>query len=413
MIKDYLAVPVYHAATKDFSKLLDPSKPTIQLIFHDFWKDFLLDPQVIKNGVRPVVIKEVNKMISCGTLDAGFEVFECPNCHQSSIICYTCKSRFCNSCGVRYAQARAASISKSALDVPHRHVVFTIDSRLRSFFQKDRILLNALFDAAQDTLMYTFAKMVSKKKKLVPGFILTLHTFGRDLKWNPHIHCLLTEGGIDVDDNYIPISYINYEVLRKSFMKQLLDKMKEFYSNDPVNLRIIKSLIDQLYTEDSNGFYIHAPKMKTKNGKDATINYIIRYTGRPAMAQSRIISYDYSKKMVHYYYEDHKTNERIDVEENVIDFMKKLVIHIPEKQFKMIRYYGIYATCDHKRKPKVKQMLSKAIKRCREFLNYRRSLIDTFNTDPLLCSCGHIMEFVDYWVPPSIRDEEKYYVPTQ
>ena len=65
------------------------------------------------------------------------------------------------------------------------------------------------------------------------------------------------------------------------------------------------------------------------------------------MAASRILSYDYHKKSIHYYYEDHKTEKRIEVKESVIDFMKKLVTHIPESQFKMIRYYGLYATCNH------------------------------------------------------------------
>lgn len=56
------------------------------------------------------------------------------------------------------------------------------------------------------------------------------------------------------------------------------------------------------------------------------------------------------KKWIHYYYEDHKTNERIEVKESIIDFMKKIIQHIPETQFKMIRYYGLYATCEHTHK---------------------------------------------------------------
>ena len=110
------------------------------------------------------------------------------------------------------------------------------------------------------------------------------------------------------------------------------------------------------------------------------------------MAERRIIDFDEETKIIHYYYEDHKTEERIEVKEQVIEFMKKLVQHIPEPQFKMIRYCGLYAICNHNHKNAVKKEFS-----------YRRELIETFDTDPLLCSCGTYMEYIDSWGPPSRR----------
>lgn len=92
---------------------------------------FLADPIVLKNGVRPVVLKEVERMMCCGTTDSGFEIFACPHCHKTHIICYSCKSRFCNSCGIKFAKQRAETISNMTLNVSHRHVVFTMDERLR------------------------------------------------------------------------------------------------------------------------------------------------------------------------------------------------------------------------------------------------------------------------------------------
>ena len=77
------------------------------------------------------------------------------------------------------------------------------------------------------------------------------------------------------------------------------------------------------------------------------------------MTQSRIISYNPKTKKIKYYYKDHKTEERTEVEEHVFLFMKKLIVHIPDEQFKMIRYYGIYATCAHSHKHKIKVLLVK------------------------------------------------------
>ena len=113
-------------------------------------------------------------------------------------------------------------------------------------------------------------------------------------------------------------------------MKQFLDHMKEFYQDNPAILKPLKSLIPTLYREKKAGFYVNALKMKGKRGKDAVINYIIRYTGRPVMASSRILRLDHDQKRIRYYYEDHKTEERVEVEENILDFMKKCITHIPE-----------------------------------------------------------------------------------
>lgn len=396
----------YKIATKAYShsnklNYYDPKKPSLQKIFFDCWDDFVKeDPQFMHNGMRDVTKHEVRKMMGCGTIDAGFEIYECPNCHSSNVICYTCKSRFCPSCGVRYAKERALSISKNALDVQYRHLVFTIDEKLRTFFLYDRDMLSILFHAVNETLTYVFNKLNGKNDTFTPGVIMVLHTFGRALNWNPHIHCLVTEGGMNKKHIYKQINYINYESLRKSFMRSLLYGMRDHYEKDSKEYKDFKKLITQLYREHNNGFYVYAPPMKNKKGKDAIINYILRYTGRPVMAESRIIDYDKENKRIRYYYEDHKTEERIEVEEHVYLFIKKLLLHIPETQFKMIRYYGIYATCNHSHKDKIKALLPRSGKP-KERVYYRQDLIDTFGIDPFLCDCGHYMEFIDYYVPNS------------
>ena len=127
MLTDNLAGPLSLVATHSFTKMHDPKKLTIQRIFISYWEDFLNDPEIVRRGLRPVVKKEVLKMMSCGTLDSGFEIYECPNCQKSHIICYTCKNRFCNSCGIRYTKLRVQNISTSIHNISHRHAIFSID----------------------------------------------------------------------------------------------------------------------------------------------------------------------------------------------------------------------------------------------------------------------------------------------
>ena len=404
MICESWARPLYNIASRAYTRLehiYDPKKPSIQQIFTENWEDFLSDPEVLRKGLRPIVVQEVQKMMDCGTLAAGYEIYECPNCHRSHIICYTCKSRFCPSCSVKYAKQRAANVSSHTLDVDHRHIVFTIDDRLRQWFKEDRHMLNFLFDSAWKTIMYSFKKNCRKDDTFTPGVMITLHTFGRSLIWNPHVHCLVTEGGMNKKHIYKHISYINYEVLRKSFMRTLIKEMREYIATaHPEKLKDFKMLASQMYSEHENGFYVNAPKMKEKRGKDAVVSYIVRYTCRPVMASSRITEYDWKNGTVTYWYEDHKTNDHITVKEPVFTFMKKLIQHIPEAQFKMIRYYGIYATCAHHHKKKVKTLILEHGHHWADApKHYRRDLIDTYGVDPLKCECGSYMVYIDNYIP--------------
>lgn len=155
-IADNAAAPIAKYASKAFVNRFDPNKPTLQRIFHENWKSFLDALKTVNISFPQYVFDEVERMIACGTLDMGFEVYECPNCHRHHIICYTCKSRFCTSCGTKMTKARAIRIAKSTLDVQHRHMVFTIDERLRKYFYFHKDWLHFLFDAASEAIIYTF-----------------------------------------------------------------------------------------------------------------------------------------------------------------------------------------------------------------------------------------------------------------
>jgi len=156
-------------------------KYTIKEIFQDNWDDFVLEMERVCKSIRPTIMEEVAKIIGCQDPDNGFALYSCPNCNAQKRVPFTCKSRFCNTCGAKYSKDRALAMSKTLLRAPHRHVVFTIPEELRPYFAQDRSLLNILFEAAAETIEYRFY-VTNKSEKYIPGMISTLHTFGRDLK---------------------------------------------------------------------------------------------------------------------------------------------------------------------------------------------------------------------------------------
>lgn len=358
---------------------------TIKEILSNHWDEFLS----LGYNLRPSIIKNVEKVINCGDPSFGHALYFCDHCGKIKYVPFRCKSRFCNTCGANYVAERAKNISFKLIQCKHRHLVFTIPAELRNFFRRDRSLLNILFEASSKTILAWFLKL-NKSEHFIPGFISTLHTFGRDLKWNPHIHMILTEGASGNHTIWRNIRHIPFEMLRRRWQATLLHLLHQklgssFYS--------IKSKLFDIYNK---GFYVYA-KNEKESLVDDSIKYIIRYTGKPAMAQSRILNYDGSN--VTFYYQRHEDNKRIVETLNVIDFIKRLIIHIPDEQFKMVRYYGLYAK-KYKHSSKIFLMISLSKKKfLRRNNKWRNRILLAFKVDPLRCSCSHTMKLLDIFIP--------------
>lgn len=223
-------------------------------------------------------------------------------------------------------------MSFKIINVQHRHCVFTIAEELRPYFLKNRYLLNCLFSAVNSVLHQMFYKD-NKSESFTPGFICVLHTFGRDLKWNPHIHCLISEGGLGNSGLWRNKTHFNYRFMRDSFQTALLKELEKHLDS---TFRKVKSSI---YKNHKNGFYVYAKPNKCKPG--SVIKYIGRYLGRPVIATSRIDDYD--GENVTFHYKRHEDEALVIETIPALEFIERLIRHIPEKHFKMIRYYGLYA----------------------------------------------------------------------
>lgn len=147
-----------------------------------------------------------------------------------------------------------------------------------------------------------------------------------------------------------------------------------------------------LYKHCPNGFYVYAKPTLTNN--QDVLKYIGRYLGRPVIASSRIDNYD--GENVTFHYNRHEDNKLITETVSAVDFIKKLIIHIPEKHFKLIRYYGIYAK-HHKHENSLRLFILKEKRRFHILRNsWRTSVSLSFHFDPLLCKCGHKMTFFQF-----------------
>lgn len=359
----------------------------IPTIFEDNWNNFYNTNKDLVDKYRPNAPTEVSKIIDCMNKDLGCTVYKCPDCNDYIFVGNTCKSRLCTSCGYKYKLERVENILSTAYNCNHRQIVFTIPKEFRKFlfFPFDRI--DILFDAVNLTLnsiLNTSYKKTNKKKrkkkyiskqKYYPGFFAFLHTFGRDLKWNPHIHVLIAEMKIS-DIDIKKWDYFDFNALSKRFQKIITDLMLKHFSD------FSKEDARKAYLNHPNGFYVYAEKKEFKSLKEG-IEYVTRYCGRCPISENRIIKYENNN--VTFCYNAHEDDSYHEVTVSAFEFIKMILRHIIPNNYKIIRYFGFY-----RKKPKLHNSINKLISEekrniRKKFLSYSMSIQKFFKRHPLYC----------------------------
>jgi len=231
-----------------------------------------------------------------------------------------------------------------AKNIIHRHLVFSLPADLRSFIKENRMLQKIISDATCRTIKNVFSDI--KRMNLTPGVIGVIHPFGKDIEFKPHVHCIVTEGGFSKDGKFISIGqYIPYNKFHKTWQYEVLTALKKYIPTE---------IIDSLFKKYPNGFCAYVKPERIYSSK-RLIEYIGRYVRHPAIANSRII--DYNGLGVTFYYEDHSGNKNFKTM-SVFDFILAIIQHIPDKHFRLIRYYGAYA---RKKKKAVRIFIQQSI----------------------------------------------------
>jgi uncharacterized protein (DUF983 family) len=321
---------------------------------------------------REVGTKEVRKMLECGK--KGFKHFRCPKCGEEKTVYYGCNSKVCTHCGKMFADRWADEVARKTFDVKHRHVVLTIPEQLRPFFATDRKLLKVLMDCA--ILVIAQVMLWELGKEVTPGVIAVLHTYGRDMKWNPHVHALVTEGGFKRNGEWVDVNFFPYKSLRKAWQYHLLTNLKKHIGSAHGN----RCLINLLFEEYPKGFYVRAKD--TIENKKQMIRYIGRYIRHPAIAESRIEHYD-GERVTFWYFDDDRNKHHVTM--GVEEFISAVIGHIPDRQFKTVRHYGVYA---RNQRRFFKRLLGVVC------IVQRKLFKGRFSWAPNCPNCGTRMEFV-------------------
>lgn len=283
----------------------------------------------------------------CRTGALGGHRDVCGRCGHERTVYNSCRNRHCPKCqALRQARWVAARMQR-ALPVRHFHVVFTLPGELRPLVREFKILLlDLLFAAASETLLQLGHDPQRLGGQL--GVTSVVHTWGRNLIFHPHLHCIVTGGGLGADGawvNSLERYLLPVKVLGMKFRGKFLEGLTRLYEEgklapnprapqtaaDLVKPTAFARLKNELY-EKSWVVYAKTPFRKP----DALFRYLGLYTHRVAISNHRLVHVD-----------DHEVVFRTRGKQvyrlTPLEFMRRFLEHVLPRGFVKIRHFGLYA----------------------------------------------------------------------
>jgi hypothetical protein len=279
-------------------------------------------------------------MALCRTAALGGHVDRCARCgHEEPPSYNSCRNRHCPSCQGFAARVWVATRVERILPVTHFHVVFTLPAPLRRLFGLDAAgMYDRLFAAAATTLRV----LAEKRLGVQLGVTAVLHTWNQDLGYHPHIHAIVTGGGLDAAGRWkaTPEGYLlpqpwlaaffrgaMLRALREAYADQTLPVPPEWEQPGPFH-----AAMQRLYQER---WVVYAKR--PFGGTEAIFEYLGRYTHRVGISDHRLV--EVTDDDVTF-----RRRNRPDTTVTPAEFVRRLARHILPDGFRKIRHYGLYAS---------------------------------------------------------------------
>lgn len=292
--------------------------------------------------------RAIRALSICRTAALGGHVLKCDQCGATKNCYNSCRNRHCPKCQSLAQWHWVQERQRDLLPVPYFHVVFTLPEALRPLArQNQRVIYNLLFKAASQTLL-----TLSRDPKHLGasiGVTCVLHTWSQTLVDHPHLHCLVTGGGLSEDGVewiHTPKGFfLPVQVLSKLFKGKFLAFLKDAFEQDKLifkgktaslsNTDAFNELLNKLYQQ---GWIVYC-KPPFGSPKQV-IDYLGRYTHRIAISNERVVALQGDQ--VTFLYRDRADgNKKKRMTLSVFEFIRRFLLHILPDGFVKIRHYGL------------------------------------------------------------------------
>jgi len=293
----------------------------------------------------------------CRTAELGGHIDQCDHCGQVRISYNSCRNRHCPKCQSLEKERWLEARKKDLLPTSYFHLVFTLPEGLRPLaLRNQKVIYSLLFKAASETL----AQLAKDPKYLGAeiGFIALLHTWSQTLIDHPHLHCLVTAGGLSLDGQRWISSrkgfFIPVKVLSSLFRGKFLDSLKRVYEAGELKFpgkiealkgsSAFKKFLTDLYQQEWV-VYCKPPLKRSEQ----VIEYLGRYTHRVALSNDRLVSLEGNQVVLRW--RDSAGRNKIKfLTLEVFEFIRRFLLHVLPDQFVKIRHYGILSNRSRKGK---------------------------------------------------------------
>ena len=291
--------------------------------------------------------KVLRNVVDCRTARLGGHVDRCDTCSHVRIAYNSCRDRHCPKCqGAQRAEWLAQRL-KRLLPVPYFHVVFTLPHELNPVVLRNpRRCYKLLFAAASRTLL-----QVGRDPKHLGaqiGITAVLHTWGQNLLLHPHLHCVVTGGGLASDETWVataPQFFAPVRVLGRLYRGKFLASLRREHEKGTLKLppaledpAAWSQLINTLYEKD---WVVYAKP--PFGGPEQVFKYLGRYTHRVAISNQRILDIAHGK--VTFSLRDYAQGaRRRRMTLDAVEFLRRFLLHVLPHGFVRIRHYGLFAS---------------------------------------------------------------------
>lgn len=291
----------------------------------------------------------------CRTAELGGHRLHCLKCETDTIAYNSCRNRHCPKCQASAAERWLERQRQDLLPIPYFHVVFTLPEPLRAIaHQNPETVYDLMFKIAAETLLTIAADPRHLGARI--GITAVLHTWGSSLVHHPHIHCIVTGGGLAPrntpnQDRWIkcrPHFFLPVHVLGARFRNRFLQALRAAHEKGE-----LKFFGEQKLLEDPGWFEEHLRPLKKINwivyakrpfaGPEAVLTYLSRYTHRIAISNRRLVAFD--ERGVTFRTKDYRDGKAHwkSMTLKTDEFIRRFLQHVLPKGFHRIRHYGLFA----------------------------------------------------------------------
>jgi Putative transposase/Transposase zinc-binding domain len=281
----------------------------------------------------------------CYTQALGTHMQQCLNGDFSRIQYHACRHRSCPQCARDAREQWLQSQLPRLLPCPHAHVIFTLPHVLLPLWELNRSrLISVLFHSSRQALLDLMRD--HRDGGCTPGILMSLHTWGRNLSYHPHLHCLISAGGVDDNGQWVAHHgkwLLGLKPLEALYRGKVLAALRAALRDHTLQLPSIstdKYWLDELARQQNAQWNVRVCPVY-EHGRGVAL-YLARYAKGGPLPQSKVLQSD--GKLVRLLYRDHRAGKRRWLTLPIHQFIERVLWHAPPRGVHTTRHAGLYST---------------------------------------------------------------------